>query len=153
MPSPLWSQGSCRVVAPVGLLKASLSGPAALMNTAAPAAFPPVTGVWLSKAEAAVVYLLPVGCVHTHPSPLCSDVNMQQWRKTPILLMMWDYLLVVCFFSCPCSSSRIKLDNSNSLQSALSRILSFSLKALLFWGGIRLCLNSWTLWEAHPLGL
>lgn len=50
IPFPLWSQGSCWVVAPDGLLKASLSGPASLMNSAAPGAFPLVTGVWLFKA-------------------------------------------------------------------------------------------------------
>ena len=64
MLSPLWSQGSCKVVAPDGLLKASLSGPASLMNTAAPAAFPSLTGVRLPKAESAFVYLLLVGCVN-----------------------------------------------------------------------------------------
>lgn len=63
MPFPLSSQGSCKVVAPDGLLKASLSGPASLMNTAAPAAFPLVTGVWLYKAEPGFVYLLLVCCV------------------------------------------------------------------------------------------
>lgn len=38
--SLLRSQGSCRVVAPDGLLNASLSAPASLMNTGAPAASP-----------------------------------------------------------------------------------------------------------------
>lgn len=39
------------------------------MNTAAPAASPPVTGVWLFKAGPPFVYLLLRGCVYpTVPS-------------------------------------------------------------------------------------
>lgn len=60
-PFLLHSQGSRWLVAPDGLLKASLSGPVSLMNTAPPATFPPVTGVWPLKAVPPFVYLLLTG--------------------------------------------------------------------------------------------
>lgn len=156
MPFPLWSQGSCWVVAPDGLLNASLSGPAFLMNTAAPAALPLVTGVWLFKAGPPFVYLLFIGCVYP-TVPLVS--RCQHATREGDTRFDQDMVLSSChvdggfffFFSFLSSSPGVKQDGANFSFHCL--FTQSHVEELLFWGDNRAYPNSWfaeTFGEACP---
>lgn len=153
MPFPLWSQGSCWVVAPDGLLNASLSGPASLMNTAAPAAFLPVTGVWLFKAGPPFVYLLLVGCVHpTVPSmSRCQHATREGDTRFDHDMILSSSRADAFSFFFLSLSPRIKQDSAHFSLHCL--FTQSRVEELLFWGGNSAYLNSWfgkTFWEACP---
>lgn len=151
IPFPLWSQGSCWVVAPDGLLKASLSAPASLMNTAAPGAFPLVTGVWLFKAGPQPLCLFIVRRLYTPSRP--HSVQLSTRSRGGHTRFDHDMFLSFClaaaffpyFFSMN-KRRRCKL----LLRSVRSLFTQSDVKELLFRGSNRAYLNSWfgrTFWE------
>lgn len=97
-PFPLRSQGSCWVVALDGLLNASLSGAASLMNTAALAAASPVTGVWLLKAAPPSLFIYCSEAEKTLQSPQCPHVNVQQGRPQSKICSWYDSIFLSGFF-------------------------------------------------------
>lgn len=141
-PFPLRSQGSCWVVALDGLLNASLSGVASLMNTAVLAAAPPVAGVSLLKAAA---------------PRLCLFIALSRWIPySPLIVHM---------STCNRGGRRAKFDHDMTQSSV--RFLSTSrtellltplfaqsvAEALLFGWSSRAYLNSQfakIFWEACP---
>lgn len=147
---PLRSQGSCWVVALDGLLNASLSGVASLMNTAVLAAAPPVTGVRLLKAAPPPplpsLFIYCSEPANTLQSLQCPHVNMQQGRPQRKIWSWYDSIFCQIFF--------LSLFPTNRTELLLTPLFAQSVaEALLFWQSSDAYLNSRfakILWEVCP---